>query len=159
PGPPKIDQDFDFEQLPRYKADVQLYMNSVDGSIAASLAAAGVLPACGTESGSGTPAKLSFCTESGRAIVQVQDGSGKLVASASNAIVISASPAGNMVVTANASNGAASFDQMQVAVPGTYLLTATSSNLTSGASGAFHAAINADRAREIRNRIINNFMG
>jgi hypothetical protein len=161
PGAPKVNKDFDFEQIRRYAADVSAYRESIEGKVAAATAIAGGAPCPTAPAAPNTSSKLAFCTQTGKLVVQVQDINNKLVSSAANAIRVSSTPPGvTGETTITALNGVAVFDNLYLNSPGTYKLTAQSSGLETAITDSFTmAAVNLDRAKYFRNKIIDKFTG
>lgn len=147
--------------MPRYQTDIQVYTELAEGNVvAATAAAAGGAPCPTGTSTSNTPNKLAFCTQTGKLVVQVQDGGGSAVTGATTSIGISSVPAGiTGATTVAAVNGVATFDQLYLNIPGTYRLTARAADLPPVTSDSFTVAINLERARYFRNKIVDKFMG
>jgi hypothetical protein len=161
PGPPRIERDFDFEQMARYQADLNAYAEAIEGNVAAASAAAAAGAPCPTSTGAGaTPTQLAFCTQNGKLVVEVRDSGGSLVSGAATSISISSTPLGlTGVTTVTATGGVATFDQLYLNSPGTYVLTATGAGLNPAVSSTFTVAINLDRAKYFRNKIVDRFAG
>ena len=161
PPAPQVEKEFDLSQMDRYKADIATYTEAVEGNVVASTAAIAGGTACPVAPGApGTPTKLAFCTQGGKLVVQVLDSSSKLVTDAAIQINISSTPSGvTGATTVSPTKGVATFDQLYLNSPGSYTLTANAAGLTAATTTSFTVAINLDRAKYFRNKVVDTFTG
>lgn len=170
PGKPVTDKDFDIEKM--YPKEYGEYGAAVDGALLATasvVAAPGGKPCPAAGKGAGASSKLVFCTQDGKLVVEIQDADGKPVTSTGNAIGVLSSPPGLAssndpkapagATTATAVNGLATLDGLYLRSPGTYTLTAYASGLTEAKSDSFTVPDTLDRAKLLRNKIVELFMG
>ena len=85
------------------------------------------------------PANGSVGTAIAPVVVKVQDAYGNLVTTSVAAITVASTPSG-VSATVNAVNGVATFSSLVFSAGGSYTLTATSTGLSSAASGTFNIA-------------------
>jgi hypothetical protein len=160
PGAPKIGKDFDFEQIPGYAADVSAYLQSIEGTVPAAMAVGGGTACSTVPSKTNRASRLTFCTKEGKLVVQLQDETGAVTTATGNSITISSTPRTISEVTVTSTAGIARLDDIHLDAPGTYTLTATSASLSSTTSNLIAvAAVNIDRAKYFRNKIIDKFTG